>query len=189
MYFFHARSYIYKAFNLNTMEKEIIETYHFNPQEFVYGRRADGTTFREVVKEFERDFHAKHKDDYAYLLYANSATMHLLEKGNGAAPFLSYGLELTKGAPFLPEVDGKANYEIDKHSKHVLVYGIDSAFMDTFDEDGDPIFGGDSGIYPITLLIDPTMADGTIRLAIPIDDDNDDEDVTVLIDQPKYKFA
>ena len=37
------------------MEKEIIETYHFNPSDFNYdGRRlSDGKSFRDVIKDFE----------------------------------------------------------------------------------------------------------------------------------------
>ena len=73
------------------MEQEITETYTFNPDDYRNGRRkTDGKTFREVVKEFERDFHQRHRDDYALNLYANSATMRLLEKSCGAAPFLSW---------------------------------------------------------------------------------------------------
>ncbi len=36
------------------MEKEIIETYRFDPNEFTDGVKEDGTTFREVVADFER---------------------------------------------------------------------------------------------------------------------------------------
>ncbi len=171
------------------MEKEIIETYYFRPEEFVEGRKVDGTTFRDVVKEFERDYHAKHSGDYAYNLYANATTMHLLELGNGASPYFSYGMELTKGTVFEPEVDGEINYEIDKHCKHVIVYGIDSAFMNQFDEDGDPVFGEKNDIYPLTLLIDNSMRDGTIRLATPTIDDDEEEEIPELIDSPKYEFV
>ncbi len=171
------------------MEIEIIETYHFRPEEFVDGKKADGTTFRDVVKEFERDFHRRHSGDYAEKLYANASTMHLLELGNGAAPFLSYGMELTQGTVFEPEVDGDINYKIDRHCENVMVYGIDSAFMDQLDEDGDPIFGEANDIYPLTLLIDNTMRDGTLRLATPDDDDDEEETEPVLIDHPKYQFV
>ena len=62
------------------MEKEIIETYRFNPADFnKKGRRiSDGVTFREVVKTFERDFHERHSAEYALNFYANARTMHLL---------------------------------------------------------------------------------------------------------------
>ena len=41
------------------IEKEITETYYFTPSDFnEKGRRiSDGVTFRDVVKDFERDFH------------------------------------------------------------------------------------------------------------------------------------
>ena len=79
------------------MEKEIIETYAFNPEDYYDGRRkSDGKTFRDEVKVFERDFHQRHSGDYALNLYANSATMRLLEKSCGAASFLSYGMDLTQ---------------------------------------------------------------------------------------------
>ncbi len=171
-----------------TMEIEIFESYHFRPGEFVDGKKADGTTFRDVVKEFERDFHRLHSGDYAEKLYANSATMHLLELGNGAAPFLSYGMELTKGTVFEPEADSNINHEIDKRCKNVMVYGIDSAFMDQFDEDGDPIFGEVNGIHPLTLLIDDTMSDGTVRLTAPGDED-DGEREPALMGHPKFQHA
>ncbi len=172
------------------MEKEIIETYRFDPNDFTDGMKENGTTFREVVADFERDFHLRHSGDYAYNLYANRNTMRLLEKGNEAAEFLSYGLELTQGTTFRPEEDGEFNDAMDKHSKFVMVYGIDSAYMNELDEDGDPIFGGDTDIYPLTLLIDGTMPDGVLRLATPTIDDDDDEDpVPVLVDTPKYNFA
>ena len=55
------------------MEKEISETYYFKPTDFnEKGRRiSDGVTFRDVVKEFERDFHERHSTEYALNLYAN----------------------------------------------------------------------------------------------------------------------
>lgn len=53
------------------MEKEIIETYAFNPEDYYDGRRkSDGKTFRDEVKVFERDFHQRHSGDYALNLYA-----------------------------------------------------------------------------------------------------------------------
>ncbi len=171
------------------MEKEIIETYHFNPDDYVAGKMSDGTTFRDRVKDFERDFHSRHSCEYAYNLYANSSTMHLLELSNGASDFLSYGMELSGGDAFNPEVDPEINFRIDKHSQSVIVYGIDSAYMNKFDADGDPIFGKDSGIFPLTLLIDNTMPDGTVRLTTPTTDDDDEEGPSVLIDFPKYEFA
>ena len=89
-------------FNNNMMEKEIIETYCFNPADFdESGRRyGDGVSFRDVVKEYERDFHKCHSTEYALNLYANSCTMALLAKSNDAAPFLIYGMDLTQGRSF-----------------------------------------------------------------------------------------
>ena len=44
------------------MEKEISETYSFRSVDFdEKGRRiVDGQSFRDVVKEYERDFHSRH---------------------------------------------------------------------------------------------------------------------------------
>ena len=66
------------------MEKEISETYSFRPLDFdEKGRRiVDGLSFRDVVKEYERDFHYRHSTEYALNLYANSKTMALLAKSN-----------------------------------------------------------------------------------------------------------
>ena len=49
------------------MEKEISETYSFRPVDFdEKGRRiVDGLSFRDVVKEYERDFHSRHSTEYA----------------------------------------------------------------------------------------------------------------------------
>lgn len=95
------------------MEQEIIETYTFNPEDYHDGRRkSDSMTFRDVVKEFERDFHQRHSCEYALNLYANSATMHLLEKSCNAASFLSYGMDLTQGNAFDAEQDPYINHAI-----------------------------------------------------------------------------
>jgi len=84
------------------IENEITETYYFKPADFDdKGRRiSDGMTFRDVVKEYERDFHERHSTEYALNLYANSQTMDLLAKSNDAAPFLLYGMDLTQGKEF-----------------------------------------------------------------------------------------
>jgi len=86
------------------IENEITETYYFKPTDFnKKGRRiSDGMTFRDVVKEFERDFHERHSTEYALNLYANSQTMDLLAKSNDAAPFLLYGMDLTQGNRSMP---------------------------------------------------------------------------------------
>ena len=78
------------------MECELSETYYFTPSKFdENGRRChDGARFRDVVKEFEVDFHRLHSADYALNLYANSNTMRLLSRSCDAAPFVIYGMEL-----------------------------------------------------------------------------------------------
>ena len=80
------------------MEKEISETYSFRPVAFdEKGRRiVDGLSFRDVVKEYERDFHSRHSTEYALNLYANSKTMALLAKSSDAAP-----LYIKRGKPNL----------------------------------------------------------------------------------------
>ena len=89
-----ATSYIYYM-----IEKEITETYYFKPTDFnEKGRRiSDCVTFRDVVKDFERDFHERHSTEYALNLYANSQTMDLLARSNDAAPFLLYGMAKQQG--------------------------------------------------------------------------------------------
>ena len=84
------------------MEKELYKTYYFAPADYdKRGRRkSDGKTFRDVVKEFEYDFHDTYSTEYALNLYANSRTMALLATSNNAAPFLIYGMELTQGKSF-----------------------------------------------------------------------------------------
>ena len=172
------------------MEKELYKTYYFNPADYDNrGRRkSDGKTFRDVVKEFEYDFHDSYSTEYALNLYANSLTMALLAKSKDAAPFLMYGMDLTQGKSFDAIQDPFINHEMEKHSANIYVYGIDSAFMTEFDEYGYPVLTEDSDIYPLTLLVDNTMRDYEVRLAVPTMDGGDEtEDVT--IDVPQFEYA
>ena len=170
------------------MEKEIIETYYFNHSDYnADGKREkDGVSFRDVVKNFERNFHQLHPTEYAMNLYANKRTMDLLSKSCNAAPFLSYGMDLCNGNAFNPQYHPLINHQMDKYSKYIFVYGIDSAFMTDFDEHGYPILNEDSEIYPLTLLIDGNMKDGTIKLGMPTTDDDEPEQVTTDVPQIQY---
>lgn len=171
-------------------EKEITETYYFMPTDFNdKGRRfSDGVSFRDVIKEFEYDFHDTYSTEYALNLYANSRTMALLAKSNDAAPFLTYGMDLTQGKSFDAVQDPFVNHEMEKYSPSIYVYGIDSAFMTEFDEYGYPILDENSDIYPLTLLVDDTMRDNEVRLAVPTMDDGDETE-DVIIDVPKFEYA
>ena len=60
--------------------------------------------------------------------------------------------------------------------------------MTEFDEYGYPVFGENSDIYPLTLLIDKTMRDGDVRLAVPTLDNGDDT-VNVPVDVPQFEYA
>lgn len=172
------------------MEKELYKTYYFNPADYDNrGRRkSDGMSFRDVVKEFEYDFHDTYSTEYALNLYANSRTMALLAKSKDAAPFLIYGMDLTQGKSFDAVQDPYVNHEIEKHSANIYVYGIDSAFMTEFDEYGCPVLNEDSDIFPLTLLVDDTMRDNEVRLAVPTTDDGDETE-DVIIDVPKFEYA
>lgn len=172
------------------MEKELYKTYNFNSADYDNrGRRkSDGMSFRDVIKEFEFDFHETYSTEYALNLYANSLTMALLAKSNNAAPFLIYGMDLTQGKSFDAIQDPFVNHEMELYSKKIYVYGIDSAFMTEFDEYGYPVLNEDGDIFPLTLLVDNTMRDGELRLAAPTSDDGDEtEDVT--IDVPQFEYA
>ena len=172
------------------MEKEIYKTYYFDPADYDdRGRRkSDGKTFRDVVKELEYDFHDTFSTEYALNLYANSLTMALLAKSKDAAPFLIYGMDLTQGKSFDALQDPFVNHEMEKYSPNIYVYGIDSAFMTEFDEYGYPVLDENCDIYPLTLLVDNTMRDNEVRLAVPTMDDGDEtEDVT--IDVPQFEYA
>jgi len=173
------------------MEKEISETYYYNPMDYDNNgrRRSDGMTLRDVIKGFERDFHRVHSTEYALNLYANSQTMALLAESCDAAPFLFYGMDLTQGRAFDAEKDPYINHEMDKFSKYIYVYGIDSAFMTEFDENGYPILDEDGDIFPLTLLIDNKMREGSIRLAVPTSDDDSEDTESVTIDSPQYVYA
>ena len=95
------------------IEKEISENYYFIPADYnERGRRkTDDMTFRDVIKEFERDFHKCHTTEYALNLYANSQTMNLLARSCDAAPFLTYGMDLTQGMAFDAEKDLYREYD------------------------------------------------------------------------------
>ena len=172
------------------MEKELFKVYYFDPADYDNrGRRkSDGMSFRDVVKEFEYDFHDSYSTEYALNLYANSLTMALLAKSKDAAPFLMYGMDLTQGKSFDAIQDPFVNHEMEKHSANIYVYGIDSAFMTEFDEYGYPVLNEDSDIYPLTLLVDNTMRDYEVRLAVPTTDDGD-ETQNVTIDVPQFEYA
>ncbi len=173
------------------MEKEISEIYSFNPDIFdKSGRRlSDGLSFRNLVKEFERDFHRIHSMEYALNLYGNSQTMNLLARSCDAAPFMTYGMELTQGKSFDAEKDPYINHEMDTYSHNIYVYAIDSAYMTEFDEFWYPIIEEDSDIYPLTLLMDSSMGNGVVRLAVPTIDDDGEEPEEVIIDVPIFEYA
>ena len=172
------------------MEKELCKIFYFNPVDYDNrGRRkSDGMSFRDVVKEFEYDFHDTYSTEYALNLYASSRTMALLAKSKDAAPFLMYGMDLTQGKSFDAIQDPYVNHEMEKHSANIYVYGIDSAFMTEFDEYGYPILDEDSDIFPLTLLVDNTMRNNEVRLAVPTMDDGDETE-DVIIDIPKFEYA
>ena len=172
------------------MEKELYKIYHFNPADYDNNgrRKSDGKTFRDVVKEFEFDFHDTYSAEFALNLYANSMTMALLAKSNNAAPFLIYGMDLTQGNSFDATQDPFVNHEMEKYNQNIYVYGIDSAFMTEFDEYDYPILDEVSDIFPITLLVDSTMRNNEVRLAVPTMDDGDETE-DVIIDVPKFEYA
>ena len=60
--------------------------------------------------------------------------------------------------------------------------------MTEFDEYGYPVLDENSDIYPLTLLVDNTMRDSEVRLAVPTMDDGD-ETVDVMIDVPQFEYA
>ena len=172
--------------------KEISETYRYNPADIDEDDGwswNDAKPFRDVIKGFERDFHTKHSAVYAMNLYANSQTMALLALSCGAAPFLTYGMDLTQGRTFDAEKDPFINHQMDQHSNQIYVYGIDSAYMEEFDEHGYPVLNEESEVYPLTLLIDDEMRDDTIRLATPTTDDESEELETNIVDIPKFVYA
>lgn len=169
------------------MEHEITETYSFNPKDYHDGlRETDGKSFRDVVKDFERDFHNRHRNEYALNLYANSFTMHLLEEACGAMSFLSYGMDLTQGSAFDAVQDPFVNHAMERYSQNIIVYGIDSAYMET--SDGNGVIDEEKGIFPLTLLIDNSMRDGTLRLATPTLDDEGEKE-NIVINSPKFEYA
>lgn len=173
------------------IEREICETYNYTPSDFDENgrRKSDGMTFRNLIKDFERDFHNRHSAEYALNLYAKSQTMNLLARSCDAAPFLLYGMELTEGKAFDAEKDPYRNHQMDQHSQHIYVYGIDSAYMTEFEENGYPILDDDKDIYPLTLLIDNTMREDEVRLAVPTMDDDGDETENVTINVPQFEYA
>lgn len=163
------------------MEFELSETYRFDPSEYdATGRRIkDEVRFRDVIKEFEIDFHRLHSPDYALNLYANARTMRLLSKSCDAAPFLIYGMELTQGDSFDALLDPSNNHRMESDGKSIYVYGIDSAFMTSFDERGYPVLNDENSIYPLTLLVSNDMRDDEVRLSVP-SKEGDSEEIEII---------
>ena len=60
--------------------------------------------------------------------------------------------------------------------------------MTEFDEYGYPIIEENSDILPLTLLVDNTMRDGELCLAVPTFDDEDENEI-VNIDVPQFEYA
>ncbi len=153
------------------MEKK--EIYHFSPHDFDSNgkRTSDGTSFREVLKEFERDFHAPYPNYYASFLVANYSTMLLLSRSCNAKENMIYGMDLIQN-----EFDPYTNHHIETAStrENIVVYGIDSAFM-VLDKNGIPVIDENKRIFPLTLLIDNELKDGILHLKYIDDDDQDDE--------------
>jgi hypothetical protein len=154
---------------------EIKETYYFSPNDFnVKGRhRMNDKTFREVVKEFERDFHKRHPSHFGIYLFANKNTMLLLQYSCDADANLIYGMDLIDG-----EFDPATNWKIENHSQYTTVYAIDSAY--SFEAYSDNEFK--DGAYPLTLLIDDRLSNGTLLLKYLDDDEADDEVNPVGVD-------
>jgi hypothetical protein len=168
---------------------EIKETYHFLPRDFdINGKRvSDGTPFREILKEFERDFHTRHSNYYATFLFANSQMMLLLSRSCNAKENMIYGMDLIGvNGDFEPNI----NHRIEEASnkRNIVVYGIDSAFM-LPDKNGTPRIDEEKMIYPLTLLIDNNMKDGMLYLKY-LDDDRNDEDcmTPINVDENSLKF-
>ncbi|MDR0769167.1 MAG: hypothetical protein LBE71_04615 [Dysgonamonadaceae bacterium] len=143
---------------------EIQEHYYFSPFEFdVNGRRhTDGTPFREIVKDFERDFRRRHPSHFACFFFSNNCTMLLLQYSCDTDGNTIYGMDLIEGV-----FDPETNYNIEKYSKYKVVYGIDSAYSQIDDD-----------AYPLTLLIDDKLPDGMVVLKYLDDNQNDDTVLT-----------
>lgn len=60
--------------------------------------------------------------------------------------------------------------------------------MTDFDGYGYPLLDENSDIFPLTLLVDNTMRDGVLVLAVPTLDDGDETEI-VIVDVPQYEYA
>jgi hypothetical protein len=164
---------------------EIKETYHFSPRDFdINGKRvSDGIPFREILKEFEYDFHARHSNYYALYLFANSQTMLLLSRSRNAKENMIYGMDLIEN-----DFDPNTNHHIEEASnkKNIVVYGIDSAFM-LPDKNGILRIDRKEKIYPLTLLIDNKMKAGILHLKY-LDDDENYENTLIPINVDRNSF-
>lgn len=64
-------------------------------------------------------------------------------------------MDLTQGGAFDAEQDPQINHAMEEYSRHIFVYGIDSAYMER--PDGSVVIDEEAGIFPLTLLILCTM--------------------------------
>ncbi|GHV66033.1 hypothetical protein FACS1894199_08480 [Bacteroidia bacterium] len=154
---------------------EIKETYYFVPEDFdTKGRNREGKKFRDIVKDFEHDFHRCHPLHYATFLFANNVSMRILQHSCDAASHLAYGMDLIDG-----EFDPERNFKIGAYSEYITVYGIESAFSQVayMEKEGEY----KDGAYPLTLVIDDKLGGGVIELKNIDDNDDDLEEVNVPV--------
>lgn len=123
--------------------------------------------FMDLIGEFEQDFHERFPTCYANHLFANHATMELINRAMNLDDDESSGMDLIDG-----EVDLDVNLEMEEYSDTSTIYALGSKIEENEDE-------------PIFLVINSKLSDGLILLKYLDDDDGDGMEEPV--DEPIHK--
>ena len=120
------------------------------------GCNAKGEYLPDLLELFEREFHSDFMPVSANYLFASAATLQALRRSYEIDDNEYFGMELINGV-----IDFEASLEMDKYSTIQTVYAIGSSLNQDEEE----------ALY---LIIDDTLADGTMILRYIPDEDDDD---------------
>ena len=102
--------------------------------------------FLEQIDEWDKEFHQEYAPYYANHLFANYATMRLIDSSMDLEEEASSGMDLIDGV-----IDIDVNTEMEKYSEKYTIYALGSKLEGNPDE-------------PIFLIRDESMGDGHVML-------------------------
>ncbi len=130
--------------------------------------------FLDIINEWEKDFHEKHKPFFANFLFSTEETMILINSCLNLSPKEKAGMDLFDG-----EIDFEKNFKIEEFSEYTTIYAIDSELKENEDN-------------PLFFVIDEKLPSGKVILKYISNDDDDDDDLLLPdpenIDKKKIKI-